>query len=293
MFTEGVTRPIQCGGYIVHFKLCPIGSGHLSSRSKESQGDGGHNKVEGTYRQIPARTCQAEVVTYLLIIRHGQSEWNLTGRWQGQADPPLTKLGERQAEIAGHALAERPQDGQQAGFQNARQGRSVQRVVTSDLERARHTAEILAEILGVVDLVVDQTLRERHAGEWEGLTRAEIEKQWPGAIAARRWPPHFESEQSLAKRLLPTLRELCAGLEPDAGVLMVSHAGVVKTVDLYVGAEEGPVPNLAGRWYKIKASGDCAGSGGGVSDTSAWGWEHLEPGEQVHFVPSDIDLAIE
>ncbi len=219
-------------------------------------------------------------MTSLLIIRHGQSEWNLAGKWQGQADPPLTKLGKRQAKIAGLAMSKQTQDARQDGSQSSSHCRSVKRVITSDLERARHTAEILAEMLGVTDLVIDPTLRERHAGEWEGLTRSEIEEQWPGAIGERRWPPNFESEQSVARRLLPALCKLCAGLKPNDGVLMVSHAGVVKTVDLYVGAEEVPVPNLGGRWYKIKAS-------------ETWGWEHLEPGERVDFVASNTDLALE
>ena len=212
------------------------------------------------------------------------------GKWQGQADPPLTDLGKRQAEVAAQALA---------GEQHA--GGAIARVIASDLERARHTAEILAQGLGIADLVVDEALRERHAGEWEGLTRAEIEQQWPGAIAERRWPAHFESEQSVAQRLLPALRLHCAGLAAEAAVLMVGHAGVVKTVDLYVGAAETPVPNLAGRWYRVDsgsvgggpAGGGSAGSGSADGGSGGWGWEHLVPLEQVQLVPADFDAATE
>ncbi len=219
------------------------------------------------------------------------------GRWQGQADPPLTDLGKRQAEVAGIAIAEQMEIADQqggAGGASGSSGAAIKRVISSDLERARHTAEILAAQLGVADVVVDSALRERHAGEWEGLTRVEIDQQWPGAVAERRWPPNFETEQSVAERLLPALRRHCDGLDSTGAVLtgavltdavlMVGHAGVVKTVDLYVGAEEESIPNLAGRWYEVDRSGDKSAS---------WGWENVTPQERVQFVPTDIDLAIE
>src|SRR3954454_17144605 len=95
-------------------------------------------------------------VTSLLLVRHGQSVWNADGRWQGQADPPLSALGEQQAVEAANRL-----DG-------------IDAVGTSDLVRHARTADLLAHELGV-DVVVDARWRERHAGEWQGHTRAEIE----------------------------------------------------------------------------------------------------------------------
>ena len=103
-------------------------------------------------------------MTRVLLIRHGQSEWNADGRWQGQADPPLTDLGRHQALHAARNLG------------------TVDAIVASDLQRASETALIIAEALGVGPVVLEPGLRERDAGEWSGLTRAEIERDWPGYL---------------------------------------------------------------------------------------------------------------
>jgi probable phosphoglycerate mutase len=95
-------------------------------------------------------------VTRLLMVRHGQSTWNADGRWQGHADAPLSVLGEAQAAAAAEAIGD------------------IDVVVASDLARARRTAEIIADALGVGPALVDARLRERDAGAWTGLTRHEI-----------------------------------------------------------------------------------------------------------------------
>ncbi|WP_419946791.1 histidine phosphatase family protein [Candidatus Poriferisodalis sp.] len=230
----------------------------------------------------------------LLAVRHGQSEWNLRGRWQGQADPPLTDLGERQAEIAADALAATlaaADDG--CGWRTpALRGGDLHisghafdlpafdLIVSSDLQRARRTAEIIAKQLGVSDVVTDEQLRERKAGPWEGLTRAEIDEGWPGDVAARRWPTGFESEDSIARRLLPALRR---HLSVCGRVLLVGHAGVLKTIDARVGLSDERVPNLAGRWFWLD----------GAAADASWDWDQLEPRNRVELVSSDTDLMIE
>lgn len=228
----------------------------------------------------------------LLAVRHGQSEWNLRGRWQGQADPPLTGLGERQAQIAADALAATLTAADNSWRTPVMHGRDLHRgrrdfdlrafdlVVSSDLQRARRTAEIIAKHLGVGDVVTDAALRERSAGPWEGLTRAEIDEGWPGDVAARRWPPGFESEDSLARRLLPALR---SHLSVCGRVLLVGHAGVLKTIDARVGLGDERVPNLAGRWFWLD----------GAAADASWDWDQLEPRNRVELVASDIDLMIE
>lgn len=172
--------------------------------------------------------------TELLLVRHGQSTWNASGRWQGQADPPLSELGERQAEAAARRLADPS-------------SRPVDRVVTSDLLRARRTAEVIAAALGVA-LEVEHRLRERHAGEWTGLTRAEIEDAWPGYLAQRHHPPGFETDDALLARVLPGLH---ATAEIGAGtrVLVVTHGGVVRTVERHLGAAAPPLANLGARSF--------------------------------------------
>jgi broad specificity phosphatase PhoE len=166
----------------------------------------------------------------LLLARHGQSTWNATGRWQGQADPPLSALGFEQARVAGRWLASR---------------RRVDAVVSSDLRRAVQTAETITAELGV-ELEVDARLRERHAGEWTGLTRAEIDARWPRYLSQHRRPPGFEDDDVLLERVLPALVETVGG-RPGARVLVVTHGGVVRTVERHLGADSPPLPNLGAR----------------------------------------------
>jgi broad specificity phosphatase PhoE len=174
--------------------------------------------------------------TRLLLVRHGESTWNVAGRWQGHADPPLSDLGERQA-VAGAAALTVPPDA----------------VWTSDLARARRTAELLAEPHGLTPRA-DARLRERDLGEWSGLTRAEIEERWPGWLAARRSPDGFEADEPLAARALAALREIAAA-EPGATVIVVTHGGVIRTVERHHDADPEPVPNLGGRWLVTADTG--------------------------------------
>ena len=118
----------------------------------------------------------------LLLARHGQSEWNAVGRWQGQADPPLSELGRAQARGAAN----------QAGAFDA--------IFASDLERALHTATIISTTLGVGPVIVDPRLKERNAGEFSGLTRAEIDTQFPGMLDRGEWPPGWEDDEAVLTR---------------------------------------------------------------------------------------------
>jgi probable phosphoglycerate mutase len=166
--------------------------------------------------------------TRLLLVRHGQSTWNADGRWQGQANPPLTELGERQA------------------FDAAARVGMVDAVYASDLDRAARTAEIIAGQLGA-DVMVDARLRERHAGPWEGCTRAEIEAGWPGMLASGERPEGYEDDVHVIARALVSLTEI-AGMHEGGDVLIVTHGGVVRAVERHLGAEDGLLPNLGGRW---------------------------------------------
>src|SRR5690606_13387307 len=90
-------------------------------------------------------------------------------------------------------------------------------------------------------------LRERHAGEWQGLTKAEIEAGWPGYLDQRRRPPGFESAESLSARTdaaLPRILDRHAGRR----VLVVSHGGVIYRREEVLGGGGGRIPNLGGRW---------------------------------------------
>jgi len=186
--------------------------------------------VDGTVPPMPIRA---------LVVRHGQSTWNALGRWQGHADPPLSQLGEEQAEAAADRIA---------GL--------VTEVYASDLARARRTGQIVAGRLGV-PLRLEPRLRERQAGPWTGLTRDEIAAGWPGYLEGGRPPPGFEGEHALLARVLSALRAIgtgAAGSPPGvdgATVLLVTHGGVVRVLERHLGGAPGLVPNLAGRWMEL------------------------------------------
>ncbi len=179
--------------------------------------------------------------TRVLLIRHGESTWNAVRRWQGQADPPLTDRGEVQAVRAAIASADHgPFDV----------------VVTSTLQRAFHTGQIIAREAGLPVGEQLVALAERDAGEWEGLTRAEIEERFPGFLADDRRPPGYESDESVIVRADVALRDL-AGTHAGQTVLAVSHGGVIHALER---AHEGDgswqrLDNLTGRWFEV----DCDG----------------------------------
>jgi broad specificity phosphatase PhoE len=175
-------------------------------------------------------------VLRVLIVRHGQSEWNALGRWQGQADPPLTELGLHQAAHAAQHVG------------------AVDAVVASDLERARTTAEIIAELIGVGPVLIDPGFRERDAGEWQGLTKAEIAEAWPGYLDDRRRPPAFETEEAFQERIFAGLDRIREQV-PDGDVLGVAHAGVVYQVEAVLGSDFGLLSNLGGRWVDAEGGG--------------------------------------
>lgn len=170
--------------------------------------------------------------TRVLLVRHGQSEWNASGRWQGQADPPLTDLGRRQAMEAAAALG------------------ALDAVWASDLQRAAQTALIIANGLGVGPVVLDEDLRERDAGEWSGLTRPEIEERYPGYLAEHRRPPGWEGDEALVVRALRALRHI--GREvPGGDVLAVTHGGLIYAVEGHLGQDMSRIANVEGRYVTV------------------------------------------
>lgn len=168
----------------------------------------------------------------LLLVRHGESTWNAVSRWQGQADPPLSPFGERQAEDAGARLAEIA---------------TITAVWASNLVRARRTGDLIAKHLGIAQVREEPRLRERDVGAWSGLTRDEIEERWPGYLAARRSPPDFEGDDELLARTRAGLAAAVDGSGPG-DMLVVTHGGVIRTIERSLGAIPERLPNLGGRW---------------------------------------------
>jgi broad specificity phosphatase PhoE len=157
-------------------------------------------------------------VTTLILVRHGETDWNRDGRWQGHADEPLNDRGREQARALADELG----------------GEDVAAVYSSDLSRARETAEIIAARLArPVD--VDARLREVHIGGWSGLTTAEIEARFPDEVA--RWhgedPGHTfdggESYAAMGERVVAALEEIAAR-HPEEQVLVVLHGGPIRAL---------------------------------------------------------------
>jgi probable phosphoglycerate mutase len=180
--------------------------------------------------------------TRLLLARHGQSIWNADGRWQGQADPPLSELGASQAADA-VAVLTRPGSVLPV----------IDLVWASPLQRAHRTASIIADGLGL-EITVDVRLQEVDAGEWSGKTRPEIEAEWPGYLAEHKRPPGFESHDSLAERALAAIADITAAADGRV-VLVVTHGGVIGAVERHLGAPWERTPNLGGREVRAGADG--------------------------------------
>lgn len=176
------------------------------------------------------------VSTRVLLVRHGQSEWNASGRWQGQADPPLSDLGRTQAVEAARSLG------------------SVDAIWASDLLRAADTALIIAEHLGVGPVVLDTDLRERDAGEWSGLTRDEIEERYPGFLRDGARPPGWEPDASLVERAAAALGRIAAEI-PDGDVVVFTHGGLIYAIEGRLGASHERIANLEGRWVTVDGEG--------------------------------------
>lgn len=153
----------------------------------------------------------------LILIRHGQTTYNATGRMQGHLDTQLSDEGVAQAESAGRLL----------------QNQGITRILASDLSRAKVTAEIVGKQLGL-DVEVDERLRETNLGQWQGMTSAEVDEQYPGARAIWRhdptWaPPEGESRVDVAKRARPVIDEFMESYSDwDTNtVLVVAHGGAI------------------------------------------------------------------
>lgn len=150
-------------------------------------------------------------MTEIWIVRHGQTDWNVEGRYQGQADQPLNAVGLEQARRAADRL----------------RGCDFAAIYSSDLQRAHVTAQIIAAELGL-PVQVDRRLREVNQGEWEGMLTADIQQRYAEEWAARRAdrlhaaPPGGESLAQVAARVLAGVADI-VNRHPDQKVLLVSH----------------------------------------------------------------------
>jgi len=199
---------------------------------------------------------RTKFTTPLLLVRHGQTSWNAAGRWQGNGDPGLTDLGRDQAEALSRELTDR-------------HGRPWRRIVSSDLSRARQTALILADALGL-DVELDPRFRELDVGRWTGMTREEIEAREPDLLedfesgdpqvrpgggesrieirvrtrgALRDWTTRHAGESMILVAHLGVIRALLPGHEPENGTATqaISEEIISRPIDVVRRPSDGPL----------------------------------------------------
>ena len=158
--------------------------------------------------------------TRFTLVRHAESLWNASERWQGHGDPPLSERGFEQARQCAERLS-------------ALRGR-IDRLVCSDLLRTRQTAAAIAEVLGL-EVRPTEKLRELAIGRWTGMTRDEIATLEPELLAAfdsgepTVRPGGGETRLEIRTRVRGAVEGLAVD-HPGAHLLLVVHAGVIKAL---------------------------------------------------------------
>jgi probable phosphoglycerate mutase len=172
---------------------------------------------------------------HVFLTRHGETDWNAEGRWQGHTDIPLNANGRAQA----RALAE------------FLRGSGIPAIVSSDLARAHETATIIGSSLGIALAYTDPGLRERMFGVFEGLTRADCERLHPEAWRAwleeQRLATGVEAPESVAARVTAAIgRAVDRVGRDDVPVLLVTHGGALRSaVRIATGMQPPPIANCA------------------------------------------------
>jgi broad specificity phosphatase PhoE len=161
------------------------------------------------------------MITRLLLVRHGETTWNVEGRYQGQADPPLSERGRAQAEATAQKLADQ----------------GLQVLYSSPLRRASETAQIIALRLGL-SVGYDPRLMEINQGEWEGMLVTDIEQHWPALFS--RWVhdpwlvtlPGGESLSQLQMRVLAAVADMVAR-HPEQRIGVVTHKMPIAIIKIH------------------------------------------------------------
>ena len=182
-------------------------------------------------------------MTRLILVRHGQTEWNRLRRYQGQSDIELNQTGMIQAQRAAERLAEE----------------RIRAIYCSDLKRARQTAEIIAAKHRNIDTVLQSPeLREMNFGDYEGLTFAEMAPEFQLIFNADpSWrskgpyvrAPNGESIAELSTRVHQYILHITANYDNNDAILIVAHGGPLQTLICQlteIGLEH---------WWQIRISG--------------------------------------
>jgi broad specificity phosphatase PhoE len=178
-------------------------------------------------------------MTRLLLIRHGETDWNVEGRWQGQIDVPLNARGRQHASQIADELV----------------GEDIQAIYASDLSRALETAQPLASRLGL-PVRTDARLREINQGEWQGLLVTEIQARYAELFRLRKdnprtvAPPGGETVSQVQERVEQALNDILQR-HPGETMAIVAHGFVIAV--LRVRLENKPIDEV---WDLIPESGE-------------------------------------
>jgi broad specificity phosphatase PhoE len=191
----------------------------------------------------------------VVIVRHAQTVWNASGKIQGQADPELSEAGRAECQAVADRLA----------------AVSIQAICSSDLVRARETAEAIAARHPSLEVRLDSGLREVDLGDWEGADRASLKRGWPELYAAWRAQPSWdlvpggEGSAHFKARVMDAFGRAAASVDPDETVAVVTHIGVIRTLlSTAVGADAGDL-----RWpWAVANTGITVLEG--PPDVAAW-----------------------
>lgn len=208
---------------------------------------------------LPTRIC---------IVRHGETDWNAERRIQGQIDIPLNATGYKQAFAAARGLAKH----------------EFAALYSSDLQRARDTAAAAAQLLEL-PLQMEPGLRERHYGDYQGLTQGDIKARDDFDRYISR-DPHFsfgsgESLAGFAERIKTTINRL-AQRHAGQTIVLFAHGGVldviyrISTYRPLETARDFPIPNAALNWIEVGSPG----------------WQLLDWGVQSH-LDNSLELTVE
>ncbi|NBO80127.1 MAG: histidine phosphatase family protein [Actinobacteria bacterium] len=197
------------------------------------------NDMGNRPNDVGNRLTAAAGTARVLMVRHGESEWNVLGKWQGRADIALTEAGRQQARSAAAHLRAAAVP--------------VNRVLASTLRRAHETAEIIAEQLGLGVVMSDERLVETDVGPWEGLRADEIEAAWPRYLRDRKTPPGFEPPDQVFARATQAIRDAARSGDHT---LIVSHSGVIRTIRRVMALHDRRLHNLEGCTFSLDESGE-------------------------------------
>jgi uncharacterized phosphatase len=172
-------------------------------------------------------------MTDLYLVRHGETEWNRQRRIQGLTDIPLNDTGREQARLTGMLLTRRP----------------ITRVVSSPLGRARETAQIIADELGLGEPELRDAFVERNYGAAEGLDFHEIDVRYPSDAEV----PGREPREDVAARVIPALQALAAEYTGEA-IVVVSHGGAIRAALMTAEPKRGFGPITNGSVHSFHVS---------------------------------------